>query len=444
MQKLRRLIEMIRRIDANVQRHHVEIAELREQLAETTRVSMTAARRSGLRRSATRVLVLVHNETVWSSLDELVRLMDAAPDFDPVVVSIPHHYAGLGPGHGESEVHEMLDEAGVPHLRLTEETMASASTLIRALDPDLVIRQSQWDADVDAAFNADALGGARAVHIPYGTMNMIQNAPWGDPPVNSGVDTDWHRFCWLVFVANDVALSIARRDSLTGGRQFRAVGHPKADSLRRIEPFWPIAEREGPRRTRIAWSAHHSILSGWNDFGMFPSMYRDMLDWATAALDLEFAYFHHPLLPQTIARPQSPITAADYDDWLAAWTALPNTAYWTGHYAAALAAADVVVTDGPSVLTESQVLDKPVLFVERPDHTPFNEAGKILAEGVHRLGSVGEVRAEFAALQAAGADPLAQTQRRNVERLFGAPGAAARILDVLRDEIAAERGAAAE
>ncbi|WP_298442206.1 hypothetical protein [Gordonia sp. (in: high G+C Gram-positive bacteria)] len=444
MTKLNNYIERIRRMDLSIGDIKRELREFRDETARsldhTETAAAIAARRASLRRAAARVVVLVHNPTVWSSLDELVRLMDDAPDFEPIVVSIPHHYSGLGPNHGEAEVHDVLEAAGVEHVRLPDAAIGSATALLRALDPDIVIRQSQWDQDVDDAFSTDALAWARTILVPYGTLNVIQNVPWGDPPVNSAVDTAWHRACWLVFVANETVLRIARRDSLTGGRQFRALGHPKADAVREVEPVWPVPERDGARRPRVAWSAHHSILSGWNDFGVFPEMREGMLEWAADTPDVEFAFFHHPLLIDTIERPKSPVSPAEFQDWLARWNALPNTAYWTGLYASAAAAADVVVTDGPSMLSESQILGKPVLFVERPGHVPFNEIGEILAEGVHLVSSAQEARARFGDIL--DDDPLAEVQRRNVRQLFGEPGAAGRILDEIRAQIAVERGEA--
>lgn len=462
-----RAIELLRRVDRATQRteeqqEHVrqkvdaltaEVESLRADLSaltanvtaataavdESRRTTMIAARRLASIRGQIRVVFLVHNHAAWGSIAELVQLMQADRGFEPIVVSIPHHYSGMGPAKGEGRTHRFLKTQRVPHIRLHKSQLAEASQLLRALDPDIIVRQSQWDADIDPAFSADALGWSRVILIPYETMNTTENVPIGDPPINSAVDTDMHRTAWLVFLANDEALRIARRDSLTGGLQFRAVGHPKLDYHRGAAAEWPFDTDTEARPRRILWSAHHSILTGWNDFGMFPSVCEGMLAWAREATDVQFVLTHHPLLPDTIAREGSSMTTADFATWLAAWEDLENTAFWRGDYTEALAATDVLLTDGPSMMIEGQVMGVPTIFLERPDHIPFNEIGQEIALGVHRVSTVEAARRAIDAIAEAGADPLAEKQKANVERYFGQPGAASRILEVIREQIEAER-----
>jgi hypothetical protein len=457
---IRRLISWMRRVDGTVQSLSVQNAELRQGLGvladevtalsdlaksmstrvdDSRRAAMNASRRLAATRVRTRIVFLVHNATAWGSIAELTRLTHLDPDFEPVVVSIPHHYSGIGPAKGEGKNHRLLEAEGVPHIRLHKSQVADAAQLLRALDPDIIVRQSQWDDDIDLAFSAESLDWTRVILIPYETMNIIENVPIGDPPINTAVDTAMHRSAWLVFLANDEALAIARRASLTGGMQFRAVGHPKLDHVRSTVAEWPLTALEGAPVRRVVWSAHHSILTGWNDFGMFPQINQAMLSWARDAPDTEFVFTHHTLPPGTIARDTSPITPAEYREWLDEWLALENTALWHRDYAEVLGAADFLVTDSPSMIIEGQLMETPTIFMERPDHIAFNEIGEEIVQGVHRVGSVDEARQAIEDIEARGSDPVAARQANNVSRFFGEPGAAVRILDVIRDEIAAER-----
>ena len=422
---------------------HVEAIEQRAILLDLGRElalarpgAARAAARATLQRAATRVVFLVHNRDAWDSLGDVVSIMRDSVDFDPIVITIPHHYGGESEQRGEGRLHDFLTQLGVPHLRIRKNRVASARELLFALDPDIIFRQSQWDADVDEAFSATNLSWTRLALIPYETMNPTVNVPFGDPPINSAVDQQWHRAAWLVFCANDESLAIAQRDSLTGGRQFRALGHPKADALRRTAAQWPFPESE-TRSPRIAWSAHHSILDGWNDFGLFPSAKDDMLSWARDAPETEFVFMYHPLLPGTIRRGAGPLSVEEFRAWLAEWESLPNTRLWRGPYAPVLAATDVLVTDGPSMITESQLLEVPTVFLERADHIPFNPIGDLIVSGVHRVADVASARQTAERILAA-KDPLASRQKSNVATLFGAPGAAQRIVDALRSEITAE------
>ena len=117
--------------------------------------------------------------------------------------------------------------------------------------------------------------------------------------------------------------------------------------------------------------------------------------------------------------------------------ALPSAATSTDRYPALLAACEVVVTDGISMLVEGQVTGRPVSFLERKGHVPFNEAGDVVLRGVHRVSTMTDVR-ELAERLVRHGDPLRDVQREVVHELFGEPGAAGRILAELRIQAFAE------
>lgn len=458
--RVRNLMERIRGMDDSLRRLEAENAAVREELGSlkseiwaasseirdvidlARRTAALGARRSTLRRTRTRVLFLVHNAATWDSIADITEIMLAEDDFEPIVASIAHRYSGVGPSKGERKVHGFLESRGIPHVRLPPAQTGAAPELLRALDPDIVFRQSQWDADVDVPFRTDELSTSRLALVPYETMNVIQNVPIGDPPVNTAVDSSMHRAAWLVFLANEEALDIARRDSLTGGLQFRVVGHPKLDRLRAALPDWPDSHPDGPRRRRVLWSAHHSILSGWSDFGMFPAVRDEMITWARSEPETEFTYVHHPLLPDTIRRPGGPMTFEEYEAWREDWASCENTFRWRGSYAQPLAATDFLITDSPSMMIEGQILNKPTIFLERDGHTVFNAIGAEMSRGVHLVPDIDAARSVIREIENAGHDPLAEQQKRNVVRFLGTAGAARRIVETIRAEISSERGRA--
>ncbi len=401
-----------------------------------------ATRRGAFARPVARVVFLVHHIEAWDSLDELFAAMAASPDFDPVVVSLPRRFGGVGPLRDEDVVHAGLAERGVPHLRAVGDRVPDVLRFVKLLEPDLVVRQSQWDRDVDEGLAVELLSFARLCLVPYETMNLVVNVP--EPrsgTTNTAVDSELHRAAWLVFCANEESRRAAVRDGVTAGRQFRVVGHPKADVLRAAEPSWPVATAgpSGGRRPRVVWSSHHSIGQGWTRFGLFPEVAEDMLAWAREG-DVEIVWMPHPALRPYLERPESPCPVERYAEWRTRWDALGNTAVVESErYAPVLAATDVVITDGLSMLVEPQVLTTPVVFLERAGHRPFTEVGDRVVAGTHVVDDVASARRVVEKVRTDG-DDLASVQRRNVQDLLGAPGAAERILRVLRDEIAAVRG----
>lgn len=401
-----------------------------------------AARRAAPGRRPTKALFLVHHIEAWDSYHDLVEAMRSSADFDPVVTTVPRHFHGYDGFSYEEEIHRGLEARGVPHLRLPMQRAGESLQLIKAIDPDLVFRQSQWDADVPPDVRTEELTFARLCLVPYETMNLLQNVP---PPEggNSAVDSALHRVAWAVFCTNDLMLDMARADNARAGQHFRVTGHPKADRIRRAVPSWPLPERPGHREVRrIVWSAHHSIGSKWANFGAFPTMADDMLTWATEDPTTEFVLMPHPALFAFVrsGSPDSPLTSDALDRWLERWGALPNTAVFTdGDYPPLLAASDLLITDGLSMLVEYQLLSRPVIFVERPDHRPFTTIGELVRTGTHAVGTVAEARARDQHLRE-GADPLRGRQAQNVERLFGTGSSVERILSALRQLLAAEAG----
>lgn len=398
------------------------------------------ARRGAFAREASRVVFLVHHVEAWDSLDDLVRLMEMSDDFDPVVVTIPRHFGGQGELRDEELVHAGLAARGIPHLRATADRVDDVLRLVKVLEPDVVVRQSQWDQDVDPSLSTSLLDFARLCVVPYETMNLVVNVPGAaTPAVNTAVDADLHRAAWLVFCTNAQTFAAAERDGVRGAGHFRVTGHPKLDVLRAAEPSWPIDGGESPR-PRVVWSSHHSIGAGWTRFGLFPELAEDMLEWARQG-EVEIVWMPHPALVPYMAREGSRYTTSQYEDWLVRWTALRNTAVVQGGgYAPLLAAADVMVTDGLSMLAEFQVLSKPVVFVERDDHRPFTELGERIVAGTHVVADTAGARTVVERVLRDG-DELETVQERNVNDLFGPPGAAGRILDAMRTEIASERRA---
>jgi hypothetical protein len=442
-------------IAATVEGSGPRFAELRDSIH-------LVARRTALGRRPTRVLFLVHVLGAWDSYHALVEAMVKSDDFEPVVASIPRRFRGSNGLYGEDEVHRGLAERGVAHLRFSAGDLPDALPLVKAIEPDVIFRQSQWDADVPDEFGTARLGFARTCMVPYETMNIVVNVADAGT-ANTAIDSAYHRVAWLVFCANDMVLDAAVRDGVRDGTQFRVVGHPKADHLRTATPHWPIDPviRRGAAAPhgvgggrvvagsvtapggRVVWSAHHTIGRGWTDFGTFHLVRDEMLAWARRRDDVQFVFMPHPALLPFPDSDASPISRAEFDAWMRAWAALPNTTVVAeADYGPTLAASDVMITDGLSMLVEYQLFTKPVIFFERAGHRPFNAIGERVVGGVHPVHTVDEVRELAEKFLGGEPDPLRARQQENVQELFGSGDSVARILDVLRTEIARERAAA--
>jgi hypothetical protein len=417
-----------------------ELATLREAVSESAsrarldslelaRSVHLGVRQGGLRGRRLRVVLLVHNTSAWDSLSELWHLMDRAHDVDPVVVSLPKHFGGAGELAGEEDAHAELTARGVPHLR--SEVGSDPLALLRILAPDVVFRQSQWDRDVDPRLSTANLAFTRLCLVPYEMLNPIRNVSRPGTK-DTAVDMALHHEAWLVF-GTAATVAAAQEKGRRQGSQFRVVGHPKLEALRAAEPEWPLPGR----LPRVLFSTHHSLGNGWTGFGQLDVTRADFLEWARSGT-AEIVWSPHPFLVPFVASGRGRLSAAELDEWRSEWDALPSAATsFTDRYPALLAACDVVVTDGISMLVEGQVTGRPVIFLEREGHVPFNKAGEVVLRGVHRVSTVTEAR-ELAERLLRDGDPLRDVQHEVVHELFGEPGAAGRILAELRTQALAE------
>lgn len=383
-----------------------------------------------------RVVMLVHYIEAWASLEPVYRAMREDQAFAVTVASIPRRFPGAPGFSGEDAVDAQLTARGVPHIRLPFVDSYESLDILRALGPHVVFRQSQWDGDVPPGFSTRALSFARLCLVPYETMNIVENVRHVGTPTNTAVDTPYHRASWRVFCANDHVLEAARADATFGGDQFVVTGHPKSLAIRDASEHWPI---DGPRRPRIAWSAHHSIGDDWTRFGVFPAMAEPMLRFAAEHPECDVVFLPHPMLLTFGGHHQSPVEQEVIDRFLERWTAMPNTAVYIGaDYPSVLVASDALITDGLSMLVEYQLLGKPLVFVERDGHRPFNEVGEIVVAGTHRIGDIATAIAAVHRFAGGDTDPLRERQSANMAELFTYTDPDRRIVEAVRTGVLAE------
>ena len=384
-----------------------------------------------------RVLFLVHLVQAWDSLADVHAAMVDDPDFEPIVASLPRRHPACTAFGGEADVHEGLEAAGVPHLRFSMADSWEALAIVKAIAPDVIFRQSPWDADLPPAFHTGELGFARLCYVPYYGLQITERHARGAQTVDLHSDSPFHRACWRIFCEGEDIRREHRATAVLQGMNVVATGHPKLARLARAarEPgVWPIGRgADRPRAFRLVWAPHHAIGDGWLDFGTFDRTHRDMLNWAGEASDIDFVLRPHPLLFDGI-RVSGGAAAEALDRFIADWNALPNTAIDDlSDYARLFAASDALVTDGVSFIVTYQFFDKPLVFIERPDHVPFNALGERAVSSVERVADVEAARRLVDGWRSGHAeDRFAAARTTFVRSLLPASDPAAAILGAIR------------
>jgi len=402
-------------------------------------VNLTAAARPAGKKI--KVVFLVHHIEAWDSLADIYETMRKAEDFEPFAVSIPRRFPGEEHYGFEDIIHEKLTEWGIAHLRFNMANSFEGLDILKALAPDIIFRQSQWDWDIPPGFATEELRFARLCYVPYGVTCIVntQKLPGDRDPA---ADSDFHRAAWKIFYATPYQEELNQRSA----QNLEIVGHPKVKRLIRLgreQEHWPIRQAGAGRRFRLIWSPHHSVGKEWLRFGLFPAVYQDMLAWAKSDETVEIVLSFHPASITKITEAGGALTKADMETFLREWDSLPNTArHGAGNYAGLMQASDCLITDGLSFLVEYQFFTKKVIFLERADHLPFSPAGERIIAGTHPVKTVAEARKLAHDFAAGCVDSKAQIERDNTAWLAGeklaAGSAAERIVRSIRRAIRAE------
>lgn len=427
---------------ASVERLTATVEQLSEQVKQAQRAAETArdvasylARHRPVR-APYRVLLLIHHIEAWYGVADVIDLMGDDPDFVPIVASLSRRFPGSDRWEHEAAIHDALVAHGVSHIRLISPDPWDDLEILRAWEPDLIIRQSQWDDDVHPAFAIENLRFARVALIPYEVANLVLTKPDGDTGRHLSVDHDLHRSAWAVFATNDLVKdnAIAQSPGLRG-HQYIVTGHPKVDRLRLA-----AQEPRGDGPFTVLWSAHHTIGEGWSGFGTFLESAPVMIEAARAHPQWHLVFSPHPGLRTMMAAGQPPLSPEQVANFCEQWMALPNTSVAdnSGDYGSLFTHSDVLVTDGLSWMMEYQLMDKPVVFIERAGHWPFTPAGELVHTGTHVVTNTPDAITTVEGLQAGTIAPRTEQQQQVVRTLFSEENAATEIVRVIRHRLGRE------
>ncbi|AUX73080.1 hypothetical protein [Erwinia pyrifoliae] len=373
---------------------------------------------------------LVHNVSAWDSLSPVYDAMLNDPSFNPIVASINKKFPGEMSFAGEDAVDNYLSEEKIKHIRLKSENSHEDLDIIKTIKPEVIFRQSQWDADVPPAFSSQELNFAHLAYVPYEIMNFLGNV---DPNVENSV---FHKHCSMLFVANKYAYDSLKENSGISEERIFITGHPKVEKLLSSEGIWPISWADGRKNYRVLWGAHHSIENNWSNFGTFLEIYPQMLEWAKENSQIDIVFSPHPALLTTLKNEKYDHIRHDIDLFFKEWNELPNTMLFENNtYGPLFKASDALIIDGISWLLEYQILEKPVVFLERNDHLPFLTSGEIIAESVCRVSDFNGVKEAISILMATSEDCYKQQRQITLNELLHIKKASENILKVIKDTL---------
>ncbi|MGF0540582.1 hypothetical protein ACQQ2Q_21515 [Agrobacterium sp. ES01] len=360
--------------------------ELRDEMHGLRQTVNLVARQCSTKSKRIRCLFLVHAVESWDAQIEIWRSMKSDDRFEPLVASINRKFPGDGGFGGESETSAALDELGVPHLRLGAEVSAVAIDILRGLAPDIIFRQSQWEADVPPEFSTKNLGFARLCCIPYSTpiIAKYSNGETGETTISpKGFDQYFHRMAWRVFCETELTRNYFLQFQHSDPSKFIVSGYPKLDVLLGSKKEY-VGDRSSTGRFKVIWAPHWSIRGDWLGFGTFDKICADFLEFAKINPGIDFAMKPHPALFKTVVSVGA-MSSDELGQFICKWEELANCSIESGPYSALFAQSDMMVTDGISFLTEYPVLEKPLVFIDSGRHVPMNSLGDLALSASHTV-----------------------------------------------------------
>lgn len=416
-----------------------QTGDLLRQIDLVKQVANAAVRKLPPSGQRIRCVFLVHVFEAWDALSDVHQAMLADARFEPLVATIPRRFPGDKGYGGEEATSKALSDIGVRHLRLGMSNSMEALDVLKALGPDVIFRQSHWENDVPPGFRTPELVFARLCSVPYGT-SLVQRFM-----VNERVDGDvsafafdqaYHRVAWRIFCETEATRSYFQGFRHSDPEKFVLSGFPKLESLQRAgrRAVWPLSGGER-RGYRVIWAPHHSVGDKWLAFGVFHLIYRQMLEWARSAPDIEFVLKPHPALMKSLVLERR-LKEETLDAFVREWESLENCCVRTGQYAELFAASDLMITDGLSFLTEYQLFRKPLIFIDSGRHVPFNTIGALAEACSHRVRSFEEMKQAALGYKAGAAWPFEAEREKLLKVLLpNRQPAASVILDSIHDGI---------
>lgn len=245
------------------------------------------------------------------------------------------------------------------------------------------------------------------------------------------------RYVWRQYVPCQHYKELAVRHGWRNGDNVTCCGSPKSDSLFSAHGGCPWKE-SAHTRTRIIWAPHWSVLA-FGRMSNFDRYYRSFLDYLTRHPEIEIILKPHPLLKARLTDPATKArfaredaryeetdclpTAQAFDDFVAAWCALPNANVMdTGDYNDLFASSDAMILDSVSFMAEYMVTEKPMCFCLREPlsrlqaRLGFNEFGKDLQSAMTQASDWDGIVAFIDRIVSTGDDGLRERRQQVVAK----------------------------
>jgi hypothetical protein len=191
------------------------------------------------------------------------------------------------------------------------------------------------------------------------------------------------RVLWRIFFSSLISMADCQKACKVGMPRGVYSGYPRMDIFfKRDTDFhfdWKMAR---PNAKKIIWAMHHTVLEHPYslNYATFQWNYKFMYEFAKVHPEISWVVKPHPFLPSRAVSAKIFPSIEACKEYFQKWDDLPNAQVYMGaYYQAIFATSDGMIQDCSSFIGEYQYVNKPMIYLTRPEKL-FNELGKKILE----------------------------------------------------------------
>lgn len=329
---------------------------------------------------------MIHN-SIWK-YDNLYRLMEQDPRFEPIVVVCP--YVLYGEKSMEREMYQACEYSkmkGYRFISTFDESKNEWLDVKREVNPDIVFFTNPHELTREEYYITNYEKDLTC-YVPYAFVVIHL--------LDMHYRQRFHSLLWKAFYETKIHFEFAKRKSYNFAKNVVISGYPGIDkfidsSYTPSDP-WKIKNREV---RRIIWAPHHTIDDNKAElsYSTFLHYNRFFLELAEKYRDkIQIAFKPHPILREKLYG-HNDWGKERTDDYYSEWLRLPNTQLEIGEYEDLFLTSDALIHDSASFMVEYVYTSKPSAFLIRDEEISkrFNLFGRMVFDHLYKLDSEKEI-----------------------------------------------------
>tara|TARA_B110001452_G_C15212593_1_gene420563 strand:+ start:51 stop:1358 length:1308 start_codon:yes stop_codon:yes gene_type:complete len=318
-----------------------------------------------------KVAFIVLHHSVWK-YDELYRLLENDPLFEPIIVACPVV------NHGDEYMSDNLSQT-YSHFKQNYNALNSLKDngdwidINLELNPDIVFFTNPHKL-TSSLYQIDSFYNSLTCYTPYAFVVIHL--------LNLHYNYEFHAKLWKHFVETKTHKKFA--ECLYPERSSNVVnsGFPGLDQIYNIDyspkNVWKKVQAE---TIKIIWAPHHTIdddteFLAMSNFLEYAFFFQECI---AQNKNIQIAFKPHPLLKPKLYLHEK-WGAKKTDEYYQSWDLLDNGQLETGEYIDLFSQSDALILDSASFMVEYLYFGKPLLFMQRDPLVKerLNEFGQLV------------------------------------------------------------------